>query len=370
MVGALSVSIPGIALPVFGEEGWLAALTIVRVGVHAGALLTLRAFPSRFRPIVYAVFAADVAFDLADTFLLGGLIESGLQVLWSLIVVLGALVALTLRDAVFWFIVFLAQVVVAASASSLVEPVYELDDPRFDAAFSIFGTTILIFAVMAYFVRQRDRFQRQSDDLLHNILPDAIADRLKEDSGMIADQHEQVTVLFADVVGFAPLSATLSATELVGMLNEVFVDIDRFVSDVGLEKIKTVGDEYMVAAGVPVARPDHAQAAAEVALRIRDHAAVTEYRGRKITFRIGINSGPVVAGIIGERKFAYDLWGDVVNLASRMESHGEPGAIQITESTYQLIKQDFVCEERGKINVKGKGALETWFLLERRQPAR
>jgi guanylate cyclase len=161
---------------------------------------------------------------------------------------------------------------------------------------------------MAYFVRQRDRFQQESDDLLHNILPDEIATRLKTDQSMIADDFDAATVLFADVVGFTPMSARMSPPELVGLLNDVFSTFDDFVQDLGLEKIKTVGDEYMVAGGVPRPRPDHAHAIADLALRVQDHCAQHQFDGHDLQLRIGINSGPVVAGIVGTHKFAYDLW--------------------------------------------------------------
>jgi class 3 adenylate cyclase len=180
---------------------------------------------------------------------------------------------------------------------------------------------------------------------------------------MIADDYESASVLFADVVGFTPMSALLSPPELVGLLNDVFTVFDGFVEELGLEKIKTVGDEYMVASGVPLARPDHAQAIAELALRIRDYTANHQFDGHDISMRIGINSGPVVAGIVGTHKFAYDLWGDVVNTASRMESEGIPGSIQITPATYELIKDQFECERRGVIPVKGKGDMETYLLV-------
>jgi guanylate cyclase len=218
---------------------------------------------------------------------------------------------------------------------------------------------------MAYFVRQRDRFQQESDDLLHNILPAEIAARLKSDSTMIADDYDAVSVLFADVVDFTPMSADMSPTELVGLLNSVFSTFDGLVEELGLEKIKTVGDEYMVAAGVPIARPDHAHVMAELALRIREYTDTHEFGGRRIRLRIGINSGPVTAGIVGTHKYAYDLWGDVVNTASRMESEGIPDAIQITPATHELIRDAFVCEPRGEVAVKGKGTMTTYLLVSR-----
>ena len=173
-------------------------------------------------------------------------------------------------------------------------------------------------------------------------------------------------MLFADVVNFTPISAGMSSSQLVTLLDRVFTTFDGFVEELGLEKIKTVGDAYMVASGVPEAREDHAEAIAELALRIRDHSATNEFDGHKIALRVGINSGPVVAGIIGSHKFAYDLWGDVVNTASRMESEGVPGSIQVSPATYELIRDRFVCDPRGVISVKGKGEMDTYILVSRR----
>ncbi len=190
--------------------------------------------------------------------------------------------------------------------------------------------------------------------------------RLKADNGMVADQFDSASVLFADVVDFTPLSARMMPSELVGLLNDVFSTFDRLVAELGLEKIKTVGDEYMVAAGVPVPRDDHASLLAELALRMRDHVAAESFDGHEIRLRIGINSGPVVAGVIGTHKFAYDLWGDAVNTASRMESEGVAGSIQLSTATYELIRDAFVCEPRGVITVKGKGEMEAYFLVARR----
>ncbi|MFV1961122.1 MAG: adenylate/guanylate cyclase domain-containing protein, partial [Acidimicrobiia bacterium] len=179
---------------------------------------------------------------------------------------------------------------------------------------------------------------------MHNILPDEIARKLKADQTMIADDYESASVLFADVVDFTPMSARMSPPELVGFLNTVFTTFDGFVEDLGLEKIKTVGDAYMAASGVPLPRSDHAHAIADLALRIRDYSENSDFDGHDISLRIGINSGPVVAGIVGTHKFAYDLSGDVVNTASRMESEGIPGSIQLTPATYELLRTEFVWE--------------------------
>ncbi len=184
---------------------------------------------------------------------------------------------------------------------------------------------------------------------------------------MLADSYADVSILFADMVGFTPLSNALSPVEMVDLLNEVFSYFDALVEKHGVEKIRTIGDSYMVASGVPLPRPDHAQALASMALDMRAYIDGDLVRLRQgLSFRVGINSGPVVAGVIGQRKFQYDLWGDAVNTASRMESHGSPGKIQITPATYELLKDEFVCEPRGSIAVKGKGEMLTWFLVGHR----
>jgi guanylate cyclase len=159
------------------------------------------------------------------------------------------------------------------------------------------------------------------------------------------------------------MSASMSPVQLVNLLNEVFSYFDILTERYGLEKIKTIGDCYMVASGVPRARTDHAQLLAQMALEAQAYVASHDFSGRRLAFRIGINSGPVVAGVIGHRKFAYDLWGDAVNTASRMESHGTGGIIQITEATYELIKNDFICRSAGWVDVKGKGPMSVWHVI-------
>src|SRR6185369_4775616 len=171
-------------------------------------------------------------------------------------------------------------------------------------------------------------------------------------------------ILFADVVDFTPFAQRLPAAEVVGMLDRLFSYFDSLAERYGLEKIKTIGDCYMVAAGVPTPRADHAHAIARMALDMREAMGDADAVGDLgMELRIGINSGPVVAGVIGRKRFLYDLWGDAVNTASRMESHGSPGQIQITRATYELVEDEFVCEPRGTLEVKGKGAMETWYLV-------
>ena len=204
--------------------------------------------------------------------------------------------------------------------------------------------------------------QEKSENLLLNILPKDIAELLKKEPHTIAEEYNEASILFADVVNFTPMSSQMKAIELVELLNKVFSQFDDLVEKYDLEKIKTIGDCYMVASGVPNAREDHAKAITQLGLEMQEIVKQSDYFGRKLNFRIGINSGPVVAGVIGRKKFIYDLWGDAVNTASRMESNGAGGLVQITQDTYELIKNDFNCESRGTINVKGKGDLAVWFV--------
>jgi class 3 adenylate cyclase len=349
---------------------WVATMNAVLTVVPIVILFAMWRWPRRFDALLYVMFAVIALGQLAETAMFGGLLESGLVVIFGLALSWAALLAVGFRAAIIWFAVFVASVVFAVLSPEAWQ-LYTLDDPTLDAAFNLIATGIVGIAILVYFVRQRDLYQRRSDDLLHNILPDEIAARLKDETTTIADDVPAASVLFADVVGFTPMSATMTPAELVNLLDEIFTSFDRFVADLGVEKIKTVGDAYMVAAGVPVPRHDHAHALADLALRIRDHVAGTRFGCRQLEVRIGIDSGAMTAGIIGTHRFAYDLWGDTVNTASRMESNGVPGQIQITPATYELLRDDYRCEPRGPVRIKGKGEMFTFLLIEPRgTPAR
>ncbi len=210
-----------------------------------------------------------------------------------------------------------------------------------------------------------EREYERSERLLTNILPLPIAARLKNEGNVvIADRHDEASILFADMEGFTAQASEIAPDDLVQFLNRVFSDFDRLVDRHGLEKIKTTGDAYMVISGVPAARPDHAQALATLALEMCEAAREwRDPRGRSVPVRMGISSGPVVAGVVGTRKFFYDVWGDAVNVAARMETTGVAGKIQISQSVYERLNDQFVVEARGEIEVKGKGSMQTWFLL-------
>ena len=241
---------------------------------------------------------------------------------------------------------------------------------------NVVANTAILFVVMFYAVRQMaraeataEREHQRSEGLLSNILPPRVAERLKERAGSeIADAYPEASILFADMAGFTARASDTAPEELVRFLNGVFTKLDALVERHGLEKIKTTGDAYMVVSGVPEPRPDHAEALADLALEMRAAlAGLVDAKGRAVPVRIGIASGPVVAGVVGTKKFFYDVWGDAVNTAARMEQTGEPGKIQVTLEIQERLKQHFVLEERGLIEVRGKGPMRTWFLIGRRR---
>jgi adenylate cyclase len=243
---------------------------------------------------------------------------------------------------------------------------------------SVVASSAILFAIVFYTVRQIARAElaaerefERSEMLLSNILPPRVAGRLKRRTkSVIADSYPEASILFADMAGFTARTSDTSPDELVKFLNVVFSEFDRLVERHGLEKIKTTGDAYMVVSGVPHVRADHAEALAELALDMRDAAAgFVDPKGRKVPVRIGIASGPVVAGVVGTRKFFYDVWGDAVNTASRMESTGEAGKIQVAPASYERLKDSFDLESRGISEIRGKGRMQTWFLLGRRAGA-
>jgi class 3 adenylate cyclase len=277
------------------------------------------------------------------------------------------------REALAWALTTLAgielalMVVLGGRLPELGPPIDHLRIIRPILLAGLFAT----FGAVAYYARRAtliaedrlDAAHQRSEELLLNILPPSIADRLKATNGTIADGFAEVSVLFADIVGFTKLSAHRPPQRVVELLNELFCHFDDLAGQLGLEKIKTIGDCYMVAAGLPEPRPDHAEAIAQMALAmIRVVRELAVRHAENLDVRIGIHSGPVVAGVIGKRKFVYDLWGDTVNTASRMESHGLPGAIQVSGDCRRLLDGKFKLSRRGEIEVKGKGPMETWLL--------
>ena len=312
---------------------------------------------------------------------LGGF-ESGSAVcLWGLTSPMGALLFVGARQSVPWFAGFAGLVAVSAALdSSIASSAPDVPQGAVIAFFALnlLGVATTTYALLQYFVRERERAaaelarqhraleaeQDKSERLLLNVLPEPVAARLKEDEGIIADEFGEATVLFADLVGFTELAGRMPADELVALLDRVFARWDLLAAERGVEKIKTIGDAYMAAAGVPVHRPDHAEAIASLALAMTADAERSEEQvGAPLAVRVGIDTGPVVAGVIGRSKFIYDLWGDTVNTASRMESHGVPGSIQVTARARQHLLPGFELSRRGSIDVKGKGQMDCYLLL-------
>jgi class 3 adenylate cyclase len=297
---------------------------------------------------------------------LGGYEASSAVSLWALVGVFGALFFYSAGGAVPWFVLFVVLTVI----SGLMDPRLAESAAAIPAAvqvaffvLNILGVSLTAYLLLQYALRSRDAALARSDGLLLNVLPRSIAERLKHDPGVIAERYDEVTVLFADIADFTPFAERTSPEQVVGVLDEIFSAFDTLTERHGLEKIKTIGDAYMVAGGLPEPRPDHAEAIAAMALEMQvELARVRQALGLGLEIRIGIDSGPVVAGVIGRRKFIYDLWGDTVNTASRMESSGIVGRIQVSEAVFERLRSTHAFEDRGEVEIKGKGRLRTYFL--------
>jgi adenylate cyclase len=355
---------------------WTGNLALLYAAISIGSIL-LFARTHDFRLLLRIQLAAILLAPTVSMLPIGGFLPAGGVGIWGIMGPLGALVFNGVRSGVRWFVAFVAVFL----ASGFIGIALNIPSPLplwFSSTMLALNVAVggsMVFTLLALFAKQREEAltalraeQERAEGLLLNILPGSIAQRLKAHPGTIADQFIAASVLFTDVVGFTPRTEHLSAAEVVGMLDRLFSHFDSLAERYGLEKIKTIGDSYMVAAGVPEPRPDHARALAGLALDMveatRPGGAVGDLG---LELRVGINSGPVVAGVIGRKRFLYDLWGNAVNIASRMESQGTPGDIQITGATYDLIEREFVCEPRGTVSVKGKGDMETWYLIGRRE---
>jgi adenylate cyclase len=347
-------------------------LPFIYFAVSIGSLV-LFARTRNFRLLLVTQLLDILLTTTAGQMLVGGFLPSGGVGLWGILAPLGALVFLEVRRAIRWFVAFVLVFVLTGVAGEVL--FRDADLPVWFTttmlALNVIGAGSVAFTLLASFAHQRDTAlaslrveQEKSERLLTNILPSSIAERLKAANETIADHFGSASILFADVVGFTPLAQRLAPDEVVGILDELFSHFDMLVERHGLEKIKTIGDAYMAAAGVPDPSRDHARRTALLALDMREAVATSPVADRfGLELRIGINSGPVVAGVIGSKRFVYDLWGDAVNTASRMQSQSTPGEIQITHATYELLKDEFVCRRRGTILVKGKGEMETWYLV-------
>jgi len=358
----------------FGVMAGLIAWLYLLISIAAIAIFSRTRDTERFLRVELLDILLAPTISMA---FVGGFVASGAVGLWGILAPLGALVFDGARAGVRWFIAFVAVFLVSGIVGELANggrsPLPAWFESTMIALNVVFAGSV-VFGLLATFVRQREEAlsslrieQDRAESLLLNILPSTIADRLKADPGTIADQIAAASILFADIVDFTPLSENLRPAEVVDLLDHLFTHFDLLAERYGVEKIKTIGDAYMVAAGVPTPRSDHARVMALMALDMRESMRSRDAVGHLgMEIRIGLNSGPVVAGVIGRKRFLYDLWGDAVNMASRMESQGTPGQIQVTQATYELLRDEFELERRGTVPIKGKGDVETWYLVGRR----
>lgn len=361
----------------FGE--WLSGAIPFGYGVIVYILLAIFSITGRQRLFVNLLLILLLLLPFLLMWSLGGFVLGSVAAFWGLLTPLVALLLTTTRQAQRWFFGFLALLVLSFFLEPFLRSSNQL--PLFARdlffVFNVGAPSTVVFVILLHFVTQRDAAlallsheQVKTERLLLNVLPQEIAQLLKNEDRSIADAFDNVSVLFADVVGFTPLSEQLSPRETVDVLNEIFTHFDGLAEKYNVEKIRTIGDGYMAAAGVPRPHPRHAHALVAMALDMCAYMRERSGDGdpiirvtQDLQIRIGINSGPAVAGVIGTTKFHYDLWGDAVNISARMESHGVPGKIQIGETTFELIKHEFECVSRGIIDIKGKGEMPTWFVV-------
>ena len=364
---------------------WLSALIPFVYQVMSTGSIALFARTKRYRLFRASQLCMMLMLPFLLQWSLGGFKTSSAVALWAVTAPLGALMFYGVREALPWFGGFVTLVAISGAIDS------QLSRPGIPNTIvvtffvmNVLGVSTTVYLLLQYFTRARERVlaelarkhtaleaqQEKSERLLLNVLPGPIAERLKASPGVIADGFEGVTVLFADIVRFTPLTDKLPPEEVVALLDRVFSSFDVLTQRYELEKIKTIGDAYMVAGGLPTPRPDHAEAVAEMALDMREEVMRHSGEvGHSLAVRIGMDSGPVVAGVIGRRKFIYDLWGDTVNTASRMESHGVADSIHVTHRTYERLRQGYDLRLRGDLDVKGKGVMTTYFLVGRRSKA-
>jgi adenylate cyclase len=355
---------------------WVATYAALGLWVSAAIplvyqLLTLGGFLFLARRGRNAAFRrTQLCFMLVLPFLLqwslGGFAASSAVGLWAVTAPFGALTFSGARAATPWSLGFLGLLGISAAIDSSLTPA---DIPSWLVTLFFFlnvgAVSLTAFLLLQYFVRGLAAERERSERLLLNVLPASIVERLKREDGIIADRFAEISVLFADLAGFTPTAERLPPEEVVSLLDGIFSEFDELVLEHGLEKIKTIGDGYMVAGGTPVFVKDHAERIADLALAMQQAVGASS-SGSALGLRIGIDTGPVVAGVIGRSRFGYDLWGDTVNTASRMESHALPGTIQVTERTRDLLADRFELERRDEVDVKGKGVMTTYFLLHRR----
>ena len=355
-IWTITYAILGLALP--------AAIPLIYTTVTA-AFLVVHARTGSYQGLRLAGLLMMLTLPFLLQWSLGGFAAGSMVALWALTAPLAAMFYAGPRYALPWFAGFAALCLVSVAIDSSLSS--SASDIPEGVRIAFFGLDLLavsttVFLLLQYFVRARDRERARSERLLLNVLPAPIAARLKRSGEVIADAYPEATVLFADLVGFTPLAGRIPPEELVLFLDDVFTQWDALADRHGVEKIKTIGDSYMVVAGVPSPLPGHVAAIAGMAVEMLPALARCERDGVQLDARIGIDTGPLVAGVIGRSKFSYDLWGDTVNTASRMESSGEAGRIHVSARVREALGDRFGFEARGELEVKGKGVMRTYFL--------
>lgn len=339
--------------------------------VVVGSALVLAHLTGNHRIVIYVQLFCIVYITAGIQWSIGDVFNSGFVMTWAFLGPLIALMFLSIARALFWLGLFIVNVLITVVFNEFFaahgHTVSESERLVFFAMNFGIGS-LVVFSFAAFFVRNALSQKRMADDLLRNILPSKIARTLKTTNGVIAEEFDNVSVLFADIVDYTFYSASRTPAEVVAKLNEIFQRFDELADRHGLEKIKTIGDAYMVVGGLPEPRVGHERAVAEFALdMIQTVREVEKGNGDTFTVRVGIHCGPVVAGVIGRRKFAYDIWGDTVNVASRLESQGVPGEAQVSGDFEQRVRRWFRFESRGNIELKGKGEVEAFFLVGTRK---
>jgi adenylate cyclase len=357
--------------------GWgIPSAVTLAFSVVVGGSLVLSHLRRNHLYAVYVEIFAIIALTAILQWSIGGISDSGFVLVWATLGPVIALMFFPVRFAVPWMVLLLVCVAITAAFDPWFST-HGYDVPpeaiRLFFAMNLGVSSSIVFVFAGFFVMAERAQRERANRLLINVLPEEIAEILQEqgDGATIADRYDSVSVLFADIVGSTPMFSELDPHYVVDWLNEIFSVLDDVVERHGLEKIKTIGDAYMVAAGIPDRREDHAEAMVACALEMVDAVdAIPPRHDRRIRFRFGIHSGPVVAGVIGKSRFHFDLWGDVVNVAARMESHGEAGRIQISDDTHDLVEDRFQFEPRRTISIKGKGTMSTWFVTSPAEAAK
>lgn len=335
--------------------------------VFAIGNLAVLARTQRFERYVVALISVGIPFTVIVHILNGG-VASGPSMMWAFLVPVYAIIALGPRPATKWFVIFLVALLGVVAVDPLVSsriapPAYS--QTLFSYALGIGGPCAITFLLLRYTDLRRREAQARSDELLFNAIPKSIANRLRHGEDRIAEAYTETTVLFADIASFTPWAQRTDPARVVGLLDTLFTDFDELAAMCGVEKIKTIGDSYMAVAGAPDPRPDHAEAALSLARGML--VAIGAWRAANeldLELRIGLASGKVVAGVIGQKRILFDLWGETVNAASRMESSGVPGRIQVAPGSWELLRGQHLFEPR-EVEVKGLGRMTTYLLAER-----